>query len=151
MTSKQGDSLFLKDRQEVIEKKSNVLWCHDVKMQQRWFLPTKQATGWLKKKRQSDTTSPPPLLMERKNSTQLNTYRTKKKTEQNVWEKLVKQNEINPNEVNRTKIAKNYSQAVMCAKLVSYQDSSVYYECNTYTLDDWYRLCNTVVMWNFLI
>lgn len=95
---------------------------------------------------------PPPLLMERKNSTQLNTYRTKKKNnEENVWEKLVKQDEINPNEVNRTKIAKNYSQAVMCAKLVSYQDSSVYYEYNTYTLDDWYRLCNTVVMWNFLI
>lgn len=68
----------------------------------------------------------PPLLMERKNSTQLNTYRTEKKNnEQNVWEKLVKQKEINPNEVNCTKIAKNYSQVVMCAKPVSYQDSSV--------------------------
>lgn len=50
--------------------------------------------------------------------------------------KLGKQNEINPNEVNRTKIAKKYSQGAMRAKLVSYQDSSVYYECNTYTLDD---------------
>ena len=54
----------------------------------------------------------------------------------NVGEELVIQNEINPNEVNRTKIAKNYSQKVMCAKLVSYQESSVYYECNPYTLVD---------------
>ena len=92
----------------------------------------------------------PTLLMERKNSIYATNLK-EKNNEQNVWEKLVKQNEINPNEVNRTKIAKNYSQAVMCAKLVSYQDSSVYYECNTYTPDDWYRLCNSVVMWNFLI
>lgn len=88
MTSKQGDSLFLKDRQEVIEKKSNVLWCHDVKMQQRWFLPTKQATGWLKKQRQSDTTSPPPLTngKEKQYATKHLSYE-KKKTMNKMCEK----------------------------------------------------------------
>ena len=74
-----------------------------------------------------------PLLIERKNSTQLSTNLKKQNNEQNVGEKLVKQNEINPNEINRTKIAKNYSQVVMCVKLASYQDSSFYYDDNTYT------------------
>lgn len=104
------------------------------------------------KKSDKVTPRPPPLTngKEKQYATKHLSYE-KKKTMNKIWEKLVKQNEINPNEVNCTKITKNYSQVVMCAKLVSYQDSSVYYECNTYTLDDWYRLCNTVVMWNFLI